>query len=479
MSCSDLGSLPVEQHLLAALTAQRAAFAGDINPSFSVRQDRLQRLERLLVRHGEQFAELIARDFGSRSPTMTVLSEIVTVRSGIRHARRHLRRWMKPVRTSTAFVFLPGRGMIIRQALGVVGIIGAWNYPIQLLLSPLIGVLAAGNRALLKPSELTPLFAEALRAAVCEYFSADELVVINGGGETGRAFSALPFDHLVFTGSTVVGRQIAQAAAGNLTPLTLELGGKSPVIIDDSADIKLAVERIMWGKLLNAGQTCTAPDYIFVPEARMQEFVDRVQQAVTQFYPTIQSNPDYTSIINERHWQRLQSLLDDARTQGARLLQLNPGQEIESLGQRKMLPMLLLDVNENMRVMQEEIFGPLLPLLPYTSLDQALAWINERPRPLALYWFGRNRQRRDKILHRTLSGGVVINDTMLHAAQESLPFGGVGASGYGHYHGEFGFRQFSKEKPVFIQSRFASIRLLYPPYTGRTRVLLRLLTRWA
>jgi len=462
--------------LPALLRAQQQAFAQDMCPSRELRLDRLARLERLLDADAErEFAACIAQDFGCRSRVETVLAEAIFTRSALRHARSHLRRWMKPRRVPTSPIYWPGRSRLYRQPLGVIGIISPWNYPLQLALAPLVGVLAAGNRALLKPSELTPRFSQALAQRIAAQFGADEIAVVIGDAEVGKAFAALPFDHLVFTGSTAVGRSVAQAAANNLTPVTLELGGKSPALIDASADLARVAPRIAFGKLLNAGQTCIAPDYVLVPRALRADLVDHLRRAVARLYPTIHDNPDYTSIISERHWQRLRDLLADARARGAQVIELAPAGE--AAGARKLAPTLLLDVDDSMRVMQEEIFGPLLPIVAVDSERDALDYVNARERPLALYWFGSDRAARERVLTGTIAGGVTINDTLLHIAQESLPFGGVGPSGQGHYHGEFGFRQFSKEKPVFIQSRWSGVSLLYPPYRPFTEKMLKLLAR--
>lgn len=467
-----------ETRMQDLLRSQRQAFGKDMNPSREVRLDRLARLERLLDADAErEFADLIAQDFGHRSRIETVLAESIFTRSAIRHARRHLKSWMKPRRAPTALTYQPGRSFLLRQPLGSIGIISPWNYPLQLALAPLVGALAAGNRALLKPSELTPRFAQALQRRIAEAFAEDEVAVITGDAEVGKAFAALPFDHLVFTGSTAVGRLVAQAAAKNLTPVTLELGGKSPAIVDASARLGLIADRIAFGKLLNAGQTCIAPDYVLVPRASRDALVEALRASVTRMYPTIQNNPDYTSIVSERHYRRLRELVDDARARGAQVIELAPPDERADPGTRKLAPTLLLDVDDGMRVMQEEIFGPLLPIAVADGADAAIDYVNAHDRPLALYWFGEDRAARERVLARTIAGGVTVNDTLMHIAQETLPFGGVGPSGQGHYHGEYGFRQFSKEKPVFIQSRFAGVRWLYPPYGPFTEKMLKLLAR--
>ncbi|MBX3699582.1 MAG: coniferyl aldehyde dehydrogenase [Dokdonella sp.] len=464
--------------LQALLRAQQQAFARDMQPSREQRLDRLARLERLLDADAErEFAASIAGDFGCRSRVETILAEAVFTRSALRHARRQLKSWMKPRRVPTSPIYWPGRSRLLRQPLGVVGIISPWNYPLQLALAPLVGALAAGNRALLKPSELTPRFSQVLAQRIAAAFAPEEVAVVIGDAEVGKAFAALPFDHLVFTGSTAVGRSVAQAAAKNLTPVTLELGGKSPAIVDASADLALVARRLAFGKLLNAGQTCIAPDYVLVPRALRDEFVAELRRAVAALYPTIHDNPDYTSIINERHYQRLQELLADARARGAQLVELAGDAGGGNALTRKLAPVLLLDVDDSMRVMQEEIFGPLLPVVAVDDAQAALDHVNAHERPLALYWFGRDRAARERVLAGTVAGGVTINDTLLHIAQESLPFGGVGPSGQGHYHGEFGFRQFSKEKPVFIQSRWSGVSLLYPPYGPFTEKMLRILAR--
>lgn len=446
-------------------------------PSRAVRLDRLNRLGRLIDSNAPRFAAAIASDFGSRSPVEIRITETLVLQSGLRHAIRHLARWMRPRRVSTALAYQPGKSLIMRQPLGVVGIISPWNYPLQLALAPLIGALAAGNRALIKPSELTPVFSKALASAIAENFSAEEVSVVTGDASVGKQFAALPFDHLVFTGSTAVGREVAQAAAKNLTPATLELGGKSPAIIDASCDLDGVIDRIAWGKLINAGQTCIAPDYMLVPRGDMDRFVQVMRKSMIRLYPVFRANPDYSGIISERHLQRLRALVDDARTRGATVVEIEPSPDSAAIAGRQLAPTLLLNVNDGMRVMSEEIFGPILPVLPYDTLEQALAYINSHDRPLALYWFGDDRAVRDRVLAGTISGGVSINDTLLHIAQEKLPFGGVGASGQGHYHGEFGFRQFSKEKPVFIQSRFSGGGIIRPPYKPSIERLLNWIAR--
>jgi coniferyl-aldehyde dehydrogenase len=446
------------------LRLQKEAFLTDMSPARSVRMDRLKRLNNLIDLNSKRFAEAISADFSSRSATEIRILETMVLQGGIRHAARHLKRWMKPQRVATSLAYRPGRSKILRQPLGVIGIISPWNYPLQLALGPLVGALAAGNRAMLKPSELTPRFSEALREAVRQAFAAEEVAVVTGDAAVGKLFASLAFDHLVFTGSTAVGREVAQAAAKNLTPVTLELGGKSPAIIDASCDFASIVDRIAWGKLVNAGQTCVAPDYLLVPRGDIERIVQALSQSMRKLYPTFRSNPDYSAIISERHVKRLEEIIEDARARGATVIDIGAASDACVSAVRQMAPRLLLNVNEGMRVMNEEIFGPILPIVPYDTIGDALGYVNRRERPLALYWFGNDSAVREQVLAQTISGGVSINDTLIHVGQEGLPFGGVGASGQGHYHGEFGFRQFSKEKPIFIQSRFSGGGIIRPPY---------------
>ncbi len=469
---------PRADALRALLRAQQAAFQSDMLPALAVRLDRLKRLNSLIESHAKEFSAAISSDFGTRSPIEIRITETLFLQSGIRHATRHLARWMKARRVATALAYRPGKSMLMRQPLGVIGIISPWNYPLQLALAPLIGALAAGNRAMLKPSELTPAFSQALAESIAGSFAMDEVAVVTGDASVGKQFAALPFDHLVFTGSTAVGREIAQAAAKNLTPVTLELGGKSPAIIDASCNLEGVMDRIAWGKLINAGQTCIAPDYMLVPRSDVERFVALLRNSMTRLYPKFRSNPDYSGIISERHLRRLRELIEDARARGATVIEVEPLDSNLAAAGRQLAPTLLLNVNEGMRVMSEEIFGPILPIIPYDTLTEALAYINQRERPLALYWFGANSAKRDQVLAGTIAGGVSINDTLLHIAQEGLPFGGVGASGQGHYHGEFGFRQFSKEKPIFMQSRFSGGGIIRPPYKPSIERVLSWLSRF-
>ena len=465
--------------LYAILECQRSAFAGQMNPGIEVRRERLARLAAMGEKHAAQIVEAISADFGHRSSHETQMAELVLVGGTIRHAQRHLKAWMKPRRMPTALHYRPGSNRLMRQPLGVVGIVSPWNYPYQLALAPAVAAIAAGNRVMLKPSELTPRFSELLRQIVAESFAEDEMAVVTGDAQIGKVFTELPFDHLFFTGSTAVGRMVAQAAAKNLTPVTLELGGKSPAILDPSSDLATVAPRLAFGKLLNAGQTCIAPDYAFVPKDRIDAFVEHMHRAVSKLYPRLAANPDYSSIVSDRHYARLQALLEDAGARGARIVTINPAGESFDPAMRKQPPVLVLGATPEMKLMQEEIFGPILPVLAYERIEEAIAYIGRHDRPLALYWFGTDRANRDKVLGQTISGGVTINDCIWHIAQEDQPFGGVGASGSGSYHGEWGFRTFSKEKPVFIQPKLNGMFLMYPPFGKTFERMLALLKRIA
>jgi coniferyl-aldehyde dehydrogenase len=452
--------------LRQAFARMRTAFDADMAPGLAVRRDRLARVARMTRRHARDIIAAISADFGHRSPHETLIADLLAVDEAIKHARRHLAGWMRPQGIATALMYRPGYNRLLAQPLGVVGVVAPWNYPYQLSMLPAVAALAAGNRVMIKPSELTPRTAELMARIVGETFGEDELAVFPGDATVGKTFVELPFDHLFFTGSTAVGRIVAQAAAKNLTPVTLELGGKSPVIVDAEGAFESIAPKIAIGKLFNAGQTCIAPDYALVPRARVDEFVAAMTRAIGRLYPTLAGNADYTSIVNERHYARLAGLLADARTRGARVVEVNPAGEKLEPAARKLAPALILDTGDEMAVMREEIFGPLLPVVAYDSLDDAIGYVNRRDRPLALYWFGDQAARRDRVLRGTIAGGVTVNGCLTHFAQEAQPFGGVGASGIGSYHGVHGFRAFSKEKPVYYQGRLGIMPLLLPPYGG-------------
>ncbi len=426
-----------------------------------LRRDRLERLRAVVAGNEAAFARAISDDFGTRSRAETELLEIVPTVSAIRHARKNVARWMRPERRWVDPLFQPASAHVRYEPLGVIGIISPWNYPLQLAFSPLVDALAAGNRAMVKPSELTPAFSELLGRAVAQRFDEAEVAVVTGGVEVGEAFAGLPFDHLLFTGSTAIGRKVYQAAAANLVPVTLELGGKSPAVVCPDYDLARAARSIAFGKFVNAGQTCIAPDYVLVPAGREREFAEAVMAQVRRSYPAIAGNDDYSGMISERHRRRLVDAVEAVRAAGATVLSHeDEGAQAEG----KIGPTLILDAPEGSLFLTEEIFGPVLPVLPYRGLDEALAFIAARDRPLALYCFSNRRRERERVLAGAISGGVTLNGTLLHVAQEHLPFGGVGASGIGAYHGQEGFRRFSHARAVHKVGFVNVFERLGPPW---------------
>jgi len=461
--------------LRALLAAQREAHAQH-TPDYAQRMDDLRRLRAAFKARFDDLATAMSADFGHRSRHESQLADEMTVLHAIDHARSHLRRWMKPKRMLADWQFWPATCEIRFQPLGVVGVIAPWNYPVNLALIPLVEALAAGNHVMLKPSEHTPRTSAALAELLASVFPQERVATVLGGPEVGATFTTLPFDHLFFTGSTAVGRKVALAAAPNLTPVTLELGGKSPAIVAPDYPLATAAARIAAGKLLNAGQTCIAPDYVLLPTAAREGFVQALRSYVQQHYPALRDTPDYTSIVSERQYARLKHLVEDARAKGATVVTL-PGEDAHDPARRVFAPTLLLGVDDGMAVMQEEIFGPILPLVGYGAIEEAVAYVNRHPQPLALYHFDHDRARTERVLDQTLAGGVSVNDAVLHIVQSRLPFGGVGPSGMGHYHGHAGFLTFSKQKSVFRQARFSSLALLRPPYGAFAERMLKFLTR--
>jgi len=448
-------------------------------PTLEERLARLDRLSAVLAANETAFQQAISADFGHRAAIETTMAETLLVQGEIRHARKYLRSWMASQRVATQPQFWPAKNRLLPQPLGVVGIVAPWNYPLQLTLAPAVAAIAAGNRVMIKPSELVPRFAALLKRAVADAFDSSELTVTDIDGNIAEAFAALPFDHLMFTGSTRVGRLVAEAAGRNLTPVTLELGGKSPAIIDRSANLDQAAERIAYGKLLNAGQTCIAPDFALVARETAENFAGKVAANMRRMYGTAPDNPDYTSIVSGQHYARLEGLVSDAAAKGGRIIQPAAANDPAWQTLRKFPPTVILGATPEMKVMQEEIFGPVLPVVDCAGTEAAIAFINERDRPLALYWFGSDDTARDEVLARTVSGGVTVNDCLFHFTQINQPMGGVGASGIGAYHGEWGFRTFSKLKPIFYRSRFNRFADLYPPYgakIARMEKLLRFLS---
>ncbi|MHC5350702.1 coniferyl aldehyde dehydrogenase [Metapseudomonas furukawaii] len=460
---ADLAYLQHSQQQISQLEAlfqrQREAFRAHPMPSAEQRIQWLRSLAELISSERDALIAAVSSDFGNRSADETLLAEIMPSLHGIHYARKRLRKWMKPSRRAVGLAFQPAAARVVYQPLGVVGVIVPWNYPLFLAIGPLVGALAAGNRVMIKMSESTPATSRLLKDLLARIFPEDLVAVVEGEAEVGVAFSRQPFDHLLFTGATSIGRHVMRAAAENLTPVTLELGGKSPAIVSAEVPLADAAERIAFGKTLNAGQTCVAPDYVLVPEDRVDGFIEAYREVVQRFFPKLADNPDYTAIINERQLGRLKGYLADAEAKGAKLVPLFPEGE-----DRRLPHTLVLNATDDMKLMQEEIFGPLLPVVPYRRIDDAFAYINARPRPLALYYFGYGKAEQQRVLHETHSGGVCLNDTLLHVAQDDMPFGGIGPSGMGHYHGHEGFLTFSKAKGVFIKQRFNAAKLIYPPY---------------
>jgi coniferyl-aldehyde dehydrogenase len=473
-----LQSVATPQEPLAGLLArQRAAFLRDGPPSLAQRRANLKTLGAALLARRGDFEAALDADFGRRSRHETAIMEMLALTWGIDYLHKNLRRFMRHERRRVALPMRLGRAHIEYQPLGVIGIVAPWNYPLSLALMPLATALAAGNRAMIKPSEFTPATSKLLATILADSFSEDQVAIVTGDASIGAAFATLPFDHLFFTGSTAVGRAVMRAASEHLVPVTLELGGKSPVLVDRDQPLERVASDIAYGKLANAGQTCIAPDYLLLHETDVDGFVEAWGRAVAALYPEGSASADYTSIVNARHYDRLRGLLADAQVKGAHVVETGPSPEHAKARAHTLPPTLVLNVRDDMRIMQEEIFGPLLPIVTYRDLDEAIAFVNARPRPLALYYFGSSATDRTRVLTRTISGGVTINGTLLHYVQDDLPFGGVGASGFGAYHGIEGFRAFSHAKAVFEVGRWNGGALLRPPFGGLTNVILSFMLR--
>ena len=438
-------------------------------PDLGIRLDRLNRLLDMMISYQDQIPVALSKDFGHRSPMASKFTDIASVFDAIHFAKKHLKKWMKPEQRSAGspFNFLGAKAYIQYQPLGTVGVISPWNFPFNLTFAPLAGILSAGNRTMIKPSEITPESSNLMKKMVSEFFDPDELALFCGDVSVAEAFSKLPFDHLLFTGSTSVAKHVMRAAAENLVPVTLELGGKSPVILGSSANMKLAADRVWNGKLLNSGQICLAPDYLFVHEDHVESWIQASIQSIAEMFPSFFDNDDYTSIINEHHFKRLLNYLDDAEKKGARLIEFNPAKEDEEdRTYFKMLPTIILGVNEDMLVMQEEIFGPIIPIKTYSKIEDTVDYVNGHERPLGLYYFGNDKTEEAFILNNTISGGVTLNDVVFHVSQEDIPFGGIGPSGMGHYHGLEGFKRFSHAKSIYKQSSIDTVvKLTRPPFT--------------
>jgi len=460
--------------LSGILSRQRDAFFREGAPSLAQRKADLRKLKTAVLTRRSEIEKAVSTDFGNRSFYETRIMELAPVIQTINYLRRNLRTWMRPERRRVSLHFASGRASVVHQPLGVVGIVSPWNYPLSLALIPLATALAAGNRVMLKPSELAPNTTALLKSLLQDLYSEDQVAVVTGGPETGAMFAGLPFDHLAFTGSTTVGRSVMKKAAENLVPITLELGGKSPAVVGPGADMAAAATSIAYGKLANAGQTCIAPDYVLLPEDGAEAFLNSYRNAVCKLFPEGVRGKNYTSIIDTRHVTRLRDLVEDARRKGGRIVEIAPG-ALAHVGDRKFTPTVILDVTDDMMVMREEIFGPILPIVTYRDIDDAIAYVNGRPRPLALYYFGRNGESRRKVLERTTSGNVTVNDTLMHYVQNDLPFGGIGESGMGAYHGREGFKTFSHAKGIFEQSRWNLGGLLRPPFRRITNTAIRYL----
>jgi coniferyl-aldehyde dehydrogenase len=471
----DTAHTPIES-LRPALERLRAAHLAHI-PGYAERLAALERLEQAVRKHRDELVAACSADFGRRAPLETLGADVLVSLDEIKHARKHLRGWMRPQRRAVNLSFQPARGEVRYAPLGVVGIVAPWNYPFQLAIVPLANALAAGNRAMIKPSEATPRVSALLARMLGEIFSADEVLVVQGGAALGAAFTQLPFDHLLFTGSTAVGRLVMAAAAANLTPVTLELGGKCPAVIAPDYPIEHAADRIAFGKCFNGGQTCVAPDYVLVPRAQRDAFVAAYLASVKRRYPTLADNPDYTATVDGNHAQRLRAWLADAEQRGVQVRQHAPAGEAVPAGLELIPPTVLLDPPDEALVMREEIFGPLLPVKSYDSHEQALAYVLGRDKPLAFYAFDKDPERCERTLDRVSAGMACVNDVVIQFGQNEFPIGGVGASGMGSYHGHAGFLTFSKAMPVLYQSRFNGMKLFDPPYGGLARRLVDWLTR--
>lgn len=451
-------------------------------PSYAERRDTLEALLLLVLRGRSEICDALNQDFGGRSKHETLVAEVLGSANSIRYALKNLHRWMRPQRRSTSHWFLPGSNRVVYQPLGVVGVVAPWNYSVHLALAPVVAAIAAGNRVMVKMSEYTPTTTALMKRLLSETFPRERLFIAGGGPTVAKAFASLPFDHLLFTGSTAVGREVMKAASDNLTPVTLELGGKCPAVVDQDFPISLAAERIVWGKMFNAGQTCIAPDYVLVPAERIEEFADLALEIAKRRYPGIEENSDYTAINNARHYRRLLGMLADASQKGARVISMRGPGVPQETASRKLPLTVVLGGTDEMLVMREEIFGPVLPIIGYRSWEEAMAYANERDRPLAMYLFSHDSDRVDYGLKNVTCGGVTLNDTLLHYLQDDVPFGGVGPSGLGgHYHGREGFETFSNKKAVFTQrgfGNFTGAKLLYPPYGRLTDLMIRLMMRF-
>ena len=475
----DFVDADTRQNMLTTLQAQRDSYIAEGYVSAETRIDRIDRAIDILVTHAEAISAAMNDDFSCRPRQTNLMTDVTGSIECLKHSKKHLKNWMKSEKRPTMFPLnlLGARSQISYQPKGVVGVIAPWNFPFGMVFEPLAGVLAAGNRAMIKPSEFTAATSSIMAEIIGSAFDPSELAVFTGGPEVGQAFSTLPFDHLIFTGATSVARHIMSAAADNLVPVTLELGGKSPVIITRSADIGEAVQRIMVGKMLNAGQVCIAPDYLMVPEEALEQVIEKATKIVGDMYPKILDNKDYTAMVNDRHYQRISANLADAEKRAIRTVTINPADEdFTKNPSQKIAPTLIINPDDEAMCMQDEIFGPILPIKTYKNFEETISYINNRPRPLAAYFFGKDKAEEERFLTGTTSGGVSINDVMFHMLQKDLPFGGIGPSGMGAYHGIEGFKTFSHAKGIYRQPNripFAKLAGFMPPYGDASEKTIR------
>ena len=456
------------------LEKQKKAHLTEGPLSVETRKEWIDRCITLLIKYQNEIAEAISEDFGHRSTESSLLADVAGSIGSLKSAKENIKKWVKPEKRKVTPSILGLLGAKLRleyQPLGTVGVISPWNFPVTLTFGPLGSIFAAGNRAMIKPSEFTPKTSELMKKMFEEAFSEEEVAVFTGGPDLGEAFSSLPFDHLLFTGATSIAKHVMRAASENLVPVTLELGGKSPVIISKKSNFEVSVNRVMAGKTMNAGQICLAPDYVFIPKDKKEDFISQSKKVVTDMYPSLKDNPDYTSVINQRHYDRLQGYVEEAKEKGFEVIEINPSNEdFSQQAHHKIPPTLIVDPDDSLSVMKEEIFGPILSVKTYDSIKDTVDYINSKDRPLGLYYFGDDKEEMQNVLENTTSGGVTINDVVFHVGQDNAPFGGVGPSGTGSYHGVEGFKNFSHTKTIYTQSKFDGLFGLFrPPFGSKAK----------